>query len=41
MAVVKREADAVEPQALEESGICIPEERLKELRHTKAEFWGG
>ena len=31
--VIKWETDAVEPQALEESCICIPEERFKERHH--------
>lgn len=31
MAVVEWETDAVEPKALEESSICILEERLNEL----------
>ena len=38
--VVERETNTVESQALEESGIRIPEERLKELRHNKVEFQG-
>ena len=41
MAVIKRETDTVKSQALEESSIGIPEERLKELRQAEIEFQKG
>jgi hypothetical protein len=36
--VVEWKTEAVEPNALEESGIRILEERLEELRDAKVEF---
>jgi hypothetical protein len=36
--VVEWKTEAVEPNALEESGICILEERLEELRHAEVEL---
>ena len=36
--VIERKTETVEPDALEESGIRILEERLEELRDAKVEF---
>ena len=38
VAIVKRQANAVEPKALEESSIRVLEERLEELHHTRVQL---